>query len=68
MKTDKTIPQFQGETREDAIINHFAFDLKEEDTFFEFIQKLGYDANSDDETIFSLVEMFRIQLTFKSDE
>ena len=68
MKTDKTIIQFQGETREDAIISHFAFDIVEEDEFFEFIQKLGYNANSDDENIFSLVEMFITQLTFKSDE
>ena len=68
MKTDKTIPQLNGETREYAIINHFAFDIEEEDSFFEFIRKLGYNSNSDDETIFSLVEMFRAQSTFKSDE
>lgn len=54
----KDIVQFQGETRRDAIINHFSMDLEDEYRFFEFIQDMGHDENAPDEIIISLWEIF----------
>lgn len=53
------IVQFQGETREEAIINHFSLDLEEQEEFFEYIESMGYSVDSKDDIIESLVTMFR---------
>jgi hypothetical protein len=53
------IVQFKGETREEAIINHFSLDMEEEDLFMQYISEMGYTINDSDEVIESLHEMFR---------
>lgn len=53
------IVQFQGESRKDAIIHHFSLDIVEEEGFFQYIEEMGYDENSDDEILESLVVMYR---------
>jgi hypothetical protein len=53
------IVQFQGENRKDAIINHFSLDIEEEDEFFQYLEEMGYDENSDDEILESLIVMYR---------
>ncbi len=53
------IPQFGGETRKDAIINHFSLDIIEEDGFFEYLSSMGYTEDEDDEIIESLIIMYR---------
>jgi hypothetical protein len=52
------IPQFQGENRKDAIINHLGLDIEEEEKFFEFIEQMGYTIDAEDEIIEGLYEMF----------
>jgi len=52
------IPRFQGETREDSIINHFSLDIVEEVTFFEYIEEMGYSIDDSDDLIESLHKMF----------
>ena len=52
------VTQFQGETRKDAIINHFSLDMVEEDSFLKYISDMGYTIEADDETIESLYEMW----------
>ena len=42
------IVQFQGEIRKDAIINHFSLDIEEEE-FFQYIEKMGYSEDSEDD-------------------
>jgi len=54
-----TITQFNGESRRDAIVNHFSLDVEVEDGFFEFIKELGYDEDDSDEMIESLYEIFK---------
>jgi hypothetical protein len=56
------IVQFNGENRKDAIINHFSLDVSQEVSFFEYIQDMGYDENSDDDILESLMEMWRKNL------
>jgi len=55
----KNITQFQGESRRDAIVNHFSLDLEEEYEFFHFIEEMGYDENAPDVIITSLHEIFK---------
>jgi len=52
------IPRFQGETREDSIINHFSLDIVEEVTLFEYIEEMGYSIDDSDDLIESLHKMF----------
>lgn len=53
------IAQFSGETREEAIINHFSLELEEQERFFEYIEAMGYSIDSEDEILESLIIMFR---------
>lgn len=53
------IAQFKGESRKDAIINHFSLDIVEEEDFFKYMEEMGYSENSEDAILESLVEMFR---------
>lgn len=53
------IVQFQGETREQAIVNHFSLDLEEEEGFFKYLESMGYSIDSEDEVIESLISMYR---------
>lgn len=53
------IAQFSGETREEAIINHFSLELEEEEPFFEYVKSMGYSIDSEDEILESLIVMFR---------
>lgn len=53
------IVQFSGETREEAIINHFSLDLEEEEQFFKYIIEMGYTIDSADEILENLIEMMR---------
>lgn len=53
------IAQFKGESRKDAIINHFSLDIVEEEDFFKYVEEMGYSENSEDAILESLVEMFR---------
>lgn len=48
------ITQFQGEDRKDAIANHFSLDIVEEDSFIEFIEKMGYSIDDEDSIIENL--------------
>lgn len=52
------IAQFKGESRKDAIINHFSLDLEEEEEFFAFMEKMGKTVDDDDEVIENLYKMF----------
>lgn len=61
IKAMEEITQFSFETRKQSIINHFSLDIEEEDSFFDFITHLGYDENSDDETIINLHDMWEKQ-------
>lgn len=56
------ITQFQGESRERAIVNHFGFDIIEEEQFLKYIVDMGYTIDADDETIESLHEMWNKNL------
>jgi len=52
------ITQFQGESRRDAIINHFSLDIEEECRFFLYIKHMGYTIDADDEIIENLHQMW----------
>lgn len=52
------ITQFQGESRKDAIINHFSLDIEDEVLFFEYVDKMGYSIDEQDDLIESLYQMF----------
>lgn len=56
------ITQFQGETRKQAIVNHFGLDIVEEDRFLNYIVDMGYTIDADDETIESLHKMWQEKL------
>lgn len=53
------ITQFQGESRRDAIVNHFSLDLEEEESFFDYIERMGYSEDADDDSIRGLYNMWR---------
>ena len=57
------IAQFRGETRKESIINHFSLDIEEEEGFFQYLEEMGYDENSDDEILESLIIMYRDEKT-----
>lgn len=42
------IVQFSGETREEAIVNHFSLDIVEEDLFLAYIKQMGYSIDDED--------------------
>jgi hypothetical protein len=46
-----SITKFAGETRFDAIVNHFNLDIVEEDEFFNFLRDKGMGVYSDDEEL-----------------
>ena len=52
------ITKVQGEDRKDAIVNHFSLDIEEEEDFFNFIEKMGYSIDNNDDIIESLFKMF----------
>ncbi len=52
------IAQFQGEDRRESIINHFSLDIEEEETFFAFLESMGYSEDSDDEIIEAMHAIF----------
>lgn len=56
------IAQFKGETRKQAIVNHFSLDISEEEQFFKYLSDMGYTVDADDETIESLHEMWEENL------
>lgn len=49
---------FQGETRKQAITNHFSLDIEDEDLFFDYIKEMGYSIDAEDEIIESLYNMW----------
>lgn len=53
------IVQFNGETRHDAIVNHFSLDIEEEEDFFEYLEFLGIDENASDQVIESAMQTWR---------
>ena len=60
-KAIKKIVQFSGEDRKEAIINHFCFDIVEEESFFEYIENMGYNIDEEDEIIHHLHSMWEKQ-------
>jgi hypothetical protein len=52
------ITQFNGESRRDAIINHFSLDSIEEGRFFLYIKHMGYTIDAEDEIIENLHKMW----------
>lgn len=56
------ITQFKGETRKQAIVNHFSLDMTEEDSFLKYIKDMGYTVDSDDDVIEGLHEMWEKNL------
>lgn len=56
------ITQLQGESRKDAIVNHFSLDTMEEDQFLAYIKKMGYTIDANDEMIESLHAMWEENL------
>ena len=52
------IVQFSGEDRRDAIVNHFSLDIVEEDAFFEYMERMGYSIDDEDELIEKLYSMW----------
>lgn len=48
------ITQFQGESRKEAIINHFSLDIEEEDEFFQYMEDMGYTIDSPDDILTNL--------------
>lgn len=54
---DNIIRQFSGEDRRDAIINHFGLDIEEE-SFFDYIEDMGYSIDNTDEVIENLYKMY----------
>lgn len=56
------ITQFKGESRKDAIVNHFSLDTMEEDKFIAYVKKMGYTIDADDEIIENLHAMWEENL------
>ena len=56
------ITQFKGETRKQAIINHFSLDISEEQAFLKYIKAMGYTIDSEDSIIEGLHEMWESNL------
>jgi len=56
------ITQFSGETREQAIINHFSLDMIEEEAFLKYIKEMGYTIDAEDSIIEGLHEMWESNL------
>lgn len=52
------ITQFKGESRKEAIINHFSLDIEEEDQFFKYVTEMGYSIDDEDDVLESLHEMW----------
>lgn len=52
------IVQFKGETRRQAIVNHFSLDIEEEEAFFKYMKEMGYSIDTDDDLIESLHDMW----------
>lgn len=52
------ITQFEGETRMDAIVNHFSLDIDDETEFFQYIADMGYTVDAEDEIIEALFKDF----------
>lgn len=50
--------QLSGESREDAIVNHFSLDIEEQDKFFAYIENMGYSIDDSDEIIDNLYAMW----------
>lgn len=57
-KSKAMIVQFPGEHRKDAIINHFSLDIEEEEWFLDYIKRMGYSIDDDDEIIENLFKMW----------
>lgn len=55
------ITQFQGESRKQAIVNHFSLDVEEERQFISYIGHMGYTIDSDDDIIENLHSMWEKQ-------
>jgi hypothetical protein len=53
------IVQFSGESREDAIVNHFSLDIEGERLFLAYIKEMGYSIDDDDAIIENLCQMWR---------
>jgi hypothetical protein len=53
------IARFEGETREDSIVNHFSLDIEEQDLFFAYVNEMGYNLDSDDDILENLIKMWR---------
>lgn len=53
------IAQFSGESRREAIVNHFSLDIEEEEDFFDYMEFLGIDENASDEVIESTMQLWR---------
>lgn len=52
------ITQFQGESRKQAIVNHFSLDIDEERQFISYIGHMGYTIDADDDIIENLHHMW----------
>jgi hypothetical protein len=57
-KLIKMIARFEGESRKQAIVNHFSLDIDEEKAFFKYIADMGYEIGASDDIIESLHEMW----------
>lgn len=53
------IAQFSGETREEAIVNHFSLDIEEEEQFFQYVKDMGYTIYDSDDILENLIDMMR---------
>lgn len=53
------IIQFKGESRKQAIVNHFSLDIEEEKRFFDYVKDMGYNVEDDDCPIESLHNMWQ---------
>ena len=60
-KSIKMITKFQGESRKQAIVNHFSLDIEEERLFISYIGYMGYTIDSDDDIIENLHAMWEKQ-------
>lgn len=52
------IVQFKGETRKQAIVNHFSLDIEDEESFFKYMKEMGYSLDANDDLIESLHNMW----------
>lgn len=50
--------QFSGETRREAIVNHYSLDIEEEESFISYIEEMGYHIEDEDELIENLYKMW----------